>query len=141
MILMVLFFAVQTQFSRSCVLQGICEQVNNDLSTAEESAVKLLEIYRILNGSCEDLVKPGRIFQMELDVQFRHRHSQPDDLKKLHAYVFSDLLVLSKPTPTLRNKNRQKMFLCFYHHSLTLEKAPGRDKCQSLVNCARIVCI
>jgi len=107
-------------------VKGICEQVNNDLSTAEESAVKLLEIYRILNGSCEDLVKPGRIFQMELDVQFRHRHSQPDDLKKLHAYVFSDLLVLSKPTPTLRNKNRQKMFLCFYHHSLTLEKAPAQ---------------
>ena len=110
--------------SRPCIAQGIAEEVNKNVYSAEKSSGKLLEIYQLLNGSCEDLVKPGRIFQMELEVKFKHKHSS-DEMKQVFMYVFSDLIVLAKSAPTLRNKQQQKMVLCFYHRNLTLENVSG----------------
>jgi len=101
-------------------VKEIAQKVNKDLYSAEKSAGKLLEIYQIMNGSCEDLVKPGRLFQMELLVKFKHKHSS-DEMKQVFMYVFSDLIVLAKSAPTLRNKQQQKMVLCFYHRNVTLE--------------------
>ena len=112
-------------------MQEIAQQVNKDLFSAEKSAGKLLEIYQVMNGSCEDLVKPGRIFQLELTVKFKHKHST-DEMKKLYAYVFSDLIVLAKPAPTLRRKNQQKMAYSFYFSSLSLENTSGPRQSKAL---------
>ena len=61
---------------------------------------------------------------MELEVKFKHKHSS-DEMKQVFMYVFSDLIVLAKSAPTLRNKQQQKMVLCFYHRNLTLENVSG----------------
>ena len=87
--------------------------MNKNLYSAEKSAGKLLEISQLLNGSCEDLVKPGRIFQKEFEVKLKHKDSS-HEMKEVLMYAFSDLIVLAKSAPTLRNKQQQKMVLCFY---------------------------
>lgn len=79
----------------SNIVKKQSQYVNTKMAEAS-NVKKVFEVYTLLEGSCEDLVVPGRIFVEEEEVEVSESGSKK---KELILFLFSDILLLvKKPT-------------------------------------------